>query len=234
MSDTATNETTTDLERVVGQLRPLVADLSFDELLRRFVPAVAPRVEIEQIDLPTVSPLTDEQKAALTLLPKVFGKVNTTERRKLEPAELGDLLDERVVIGDIGAFLDKRKEAIRTMVLNHIDTAHADDKKPVEHDSKGHVLIAEKVRVEGKAKCFSVELREGTPDVDADVLKEIAQDDAYPEFTNDDYLAMTTATRVVDEHKVMLALRKDPTLLRALAKATRPGKTTASLNLRNP
>jgi hypothetical protein len=236
MSDTTTTEQAPEassvaLERVIGQLRERVSDLSYDELLRKLSPAVAPRAEIEVLDLPDVSPLSDDQKAALVKLPLVYGKVVPDTVRALEPAELQSLLEERYVLDEIEATIKKRKESIRSAICNHIDKQH-EGEDGVERDDKGHVLIKEKVKVTGQPKCFSLELRTEAPEATAEGLKALADDPEFSEFTHDDYLEMTVPARVVDEHRVMLALRKNPVLLRALAKATRPGRTTASLYVR--
>jgi hypothetical protein len=238
MSDTTATEVpeqqdpSVALERVVGQLRESLTDLSYDELLRKLSPAVAAsRALVVAPDLPVVSPLSDATKAALTKLPLVFAKIVPDTVRKLEPEELDGLLEERYVLDEIEGTIKKRKESIRSAVCNHLDTEHADDAN-LERDDKGHVLIKERIIVAKQPKCFSLELRSDAPEVTAEALKAVADDPDFDGFTHDDYLEMTTPVRVVDEHKTMLRLRKDPTLLRALAEATRPGKTTASLYLR--
>lgn len=236
MSDTTVTEPektepSKALERITSDLRGALADISLDDLLKKLQPALAPRAEVELLDIPAISPLSDEQKAALTKLPLVYGKVCPDTVRKLEATEVKDLLEERYVLDDVEDICKKRKEAIRSAVCNHIDMEHADDDLP--RDDKGHVLIKEKVKVAGQPKCFSLELRSYEPPfVTAEALKELADDPEVENFSQADYLAMTTQTRVVDEHKVMLALQKNPVLLQAIAKATRPGKTGASLFVR--
>ena len=46
------------------------------------------------------------------------------------------------------------------------------------------------------------------------------------------FLALTRPVRVVDEVGVMAAVRKDPKILAALAKATTPGKKSTAINVR--
>lgn len=64
------------------------------------------------------------------------------------------------------------------------------------------------------------------------MLKELADDPECNFFSHEDYLSFTRPERVFDENKAMLAIRKNPKLIMAIAKATRAGNVSAALNLR--
>jgi hypothetical protein len=81
-------------------------EISLDELVKKVAPPeeVLPTAAPEKFPTPAV--ITDKQKASLAKLPKVFGKVNLTERREVTEDEADALMDERKVLDEIIAMPD--------------------------------------------------------------------------------------------------------------------------------
>jgi hypothetical protein len=130
--------------------------------------------------------------------------------------------------------LERSKEAIRTTFFNHLDVLAEQDgvAKPDEtpRDKAGHYLLAGEIRVEGGDFRMTREVKDPSVDLNADDLKALVDLGALPHET---YLALTAQVRVVDEDKVMAAVRKDPELLKTLSHATRVTRAgSGSLNQR--
>ena len=71
-------------------------------------------------------------------------------------------------------------------------------------------------------KGFVRQVQPGSPTLTAEALEAMV---GHHGFTHEDYLACTSAVRVLDEAKVMLHLRKRPEIVAALQEATVRGKT---------
>lgn len=183
--------------------------------------------------LPVPAVITDKQKAALNKLPKVFGLAVPDERRELTPEEVVSLVDEKQTFDEIDKLSKTRKESIRTTLFNHWDVEAESQGIPegTERDKDGHYILAAETPVPEREKRWTRQLGEKAPTLDADALQELI-DDPDVDFTKEDYLSMTVQTRVFDENKAMLALKKNPKLVAAIARATKPGGKTASLYLR--
>ncbi len=230
----------TALESALGQ-KLAKGDVGYLDLLKALkapeMPAMMPPVP------PLPSPMTDAQKAALARLPEVYGKVVPQERRKLSLEEANALIAERMVIDQVKTMVESRREAIRTTVYNHLDVeveeaaqksmaasgSGAWDVPPV--DDKGHYIAEGEVRGQAE-KRFTREVRNPTPTLDVGRLRAMADDPDCSLLTHEDYLAMTEPVRVVNEARVMAALKRNPALLAAVAEATVSGKTTTALNMR--
>lgn len=205
--------------------------VSFDDVLKAIAPAVVPPALTAAVPLPKTAALSNAQQQALARLPQVFGQVVPTERRPLQPAEIAALIDEKEVLDEVKKLAESRtSEGIRTAIFNHLDIEIEKSlgEEPPLRDKNGHyVAPGECLGTSGSGKRFTREVRGGAPELSAEALKALA-DDEDEDFTHDDYLAMTTAVRQVDENKVMLALKKNPNLIHAIRKATvRPAPTTA-------
>lgn len=174
---------------------------------------------------PVVTPLpamiTLAEREALERLPIIFGMVVPTEKRALAPNELTNLLVERQTLDVVEKMAAKRKGDIRTTVVNHFDTLakEAGVGEDTWTDAEGHVLKAAHANVPGTKQCFSWEVRPGSGgDISDQALRDLAADPTSS-FTHEDYLAMTSQVRVVDEPKFLLHLRKHPELAAEIAKA---------------
>lgn len=185
------------------------------------------------VDLPKSVVATSEQLTALASLPSTVAvAVTPTERRRLEADELVALMDERGLLDAVAKLIEDRKEAQRAALFNHFDVEAESTGQTGERDKKGHLLAKAEVVVPGSGKKFTREVRSGSPTLTAEALEAVAQDDSVAGFDHDDYIACTTQVRVVDEAKVLLHLRKKPSIITALAAATQPGSTTAALYVR--
>lgn len=227
---------TADLEQVVRLVVDRINDgsLAFGDLLKHLAPP--PPTPVVPAHAPVPAVITDEQRLAITKLDTVFGKVVPTDRRKLAPAEVTALVEEKKTLDQLKKLAEDRHEGMRTTLFNHLDleaeeAGAASEDTP--RDKRGHyVLGGEVLGSPGTGKKFTREVREGAPSLDAEALKALIGQEGL-DFTNDDYLDMTTQTRLVDEHKVMLALKKKPALIQAIKLATRRSDPSAAMFLRN-
>lgn len=186
--------------------------------------------------------ITPKQKAALDRLPDLFGKVVPMERRLLEAPEVDGLLDERDVLNEIKKMVEDRiSDGIRLTVLNHHDveveeTVPEDERAQLWRDKDGHYIPTQTTQVKGSSaheQAFSVEPRSGSTTIDLKkLLAQVANPDAETEFSHADFLAMTTQTRVFDEAKAMLVLRKKPELLTVLRAAATKGAPSVAVQPR--
>lgn len=237
MADEQTEETpSTDLERLLSEtIEKINQDaISWDDLKALIAqdPAALP---VPAPSLPAV--ITPAQRKALERLPEVFGKVSPAEVRAVEPQEITDLLDERQTLATIKGLVEARMtDGIRTIILNHNDKVFERDAteeqiKETPKDKEGHYIVGGKhPGTPGENdKQFSVETGKGTVVLDPNALQALAADEDEPWFTHKDYIAMTTQTRVFDEAKVMLLLKKKPNLVRAVQKATKRGHGRVSV-----
>lgn len=159
--------------------------------------------------------------------------VTVTERRRLDQDEVNRLMKERIELDEIEKYIKARKDAMKTMVFNHLDIDVEEAGAVATPDSKGHYLAKGEV-VSNVGHRFTRELRSGSPTVTAEALEDLVESGTVSEdvFSHEDYLACTTQVRVLDEEKTLLHMRKRPEIVEALAAAAVPGKTTASLNRR--
>ena len=166
--------------------------------------------------LPVPAAITSAQTSALEKLTKVFGKVVPKSKRELTKKEIKDLHEERATLTAIEQMAKKRKEDIRTSVVNHFDTEKAFI-GDFPTDKEGHVLVAATVPVDDTDQAFSWEVREGIPSFSPSLLKDL---DEKKEIDHDLYLRLTDQVRVVNEQKVMIELAKDPDIILDLIRKT--------------
>lgn len=247
---TITDEPTGELARVQAALAKVsTGAISYTDLIKLIAPP--PTMPVPPAEAPEVPAITDEQRAALDRVLEVFGVVVPDERRALTVPEIGSLVQERMTLDRIENLAKKRKEGIRTTVCNHLDVQIEEEARraaeagePYEmppRDEKGHYVADGKARAPGQPQQFSRETKSGGVSVDPEALRLLADepnihqsllDAVGVDFTHDDYLAMTSPRRVLDENKVMLHLRTKPQLIHAIAAATTAAPRTASLCLR--
>jgi hypothetical protein len=245
------------LEKAFGEVGPLIKDgiITWEDLAQK----IAPQPEIIKAPekLPVARKVSDKLKLQVKKLPKVFGVVVPDKVRTLTEDEVIKLLDERDVLDDIADEMAKRKDDIRTTVLNHFDAKVREERcleadndgfmcwQPKEHDTDhrfqfvpvdkdGHFLPASEgekwTEHAGSAeKKFSWERRvDSKATISPAILEALAEDPECEFISHDDYIAMTTQTRVFDKDKAMVAIQKNPKLLKAIAEATRAGSAGAS------
>lgn len=179
---------------------------------------------------------TPALRKALAALPRVFGKVSPTERRKLEAAEVRELTDEANVIAALAKPLKDRLEAISEIIRHHCDFVAADQGKAgtivTSGVAAGHVLVATsgkpfEVAVEGYAEAWSQRYVKGGSSQSPDKLLALYEDGT---ISRAEYLACTRETRSLDTRKVEDFIRKSPVRgLQILAAITTRSDPTASL-----
>jgi hypothetical protein len=205
---------------VVEQLKT-GAIVSYADLVERI--ASAPTSAPIPAKVAVARPVTAGITHALEVFTSVYGSVVPDEVRTLQPAELTLLATEREALDLVEKVAKARKDDIRTTVLNHHDLTVGgtlpEGSTPLT-EKDGHLVVSAKYAIPGSDKCFSVEAKEGSPSVDAAALKALAEDPDFEAFTHADYLACTEQTRVLDENKALLHLRKNPEALEAFKAAT--------------
>jgi hypothetical protein len=227
----------TDLDKRVSRALEKIKSsgtLDLKELLGEIAPAPKPFPAPSQVPLSRV--ITATQQVAIDSLPEVFGKVVPTERRELEVKEIPLLMQERLTLDQVSKMANERIEDIKVIVHNHLDSEveqefqSQEEQDSAPRDAKGYYVHPGKVPDLESGKAFTREVREASPSLDAEALKALVDDG---DLDHDQYLSMTTQTRVLDEAKVLLAVRKHPELVKALAMATRPGGKTTAIYVRN-
>lgn len=190
--------------------------------------------------LPLPTAITEDESNALARIPEVFASVVPDEVRTLTADEVDKLLEERAIIKTVTGMLGSRLDDIALTALNHSDAAfeagdtegvlYGADDEPLRNKD-GHVIRKQKIRGEDPAikTHFSLEARKGSPKIDLALLEKMADDPKIDTIDHQDYLAMTTQTRVFDENKAMLLLKKRPELLRAIREATTTGLPVVSV-----
>ena len=185
------------------------------EVFGSVVPTERRPVEPKEVDL-----LLDERAILKTLEALIKGRleaialtvnIHNTETAEAAIAkaveEAGDDPDAQAVarkrvLADLGAILDSEGNPFYT--------------------DKGH--IAAKAYIDGEDEkvheCFEVRVTKGKASMSEQSLKDQAADPEADYIEHKDYLSMTTQVRVFDPAKAIIAVRKKPELLRAVAKAT--------------
>ncbi len=200
-------------------------------------PAATPPAKI-----PAAREITAEQKAAIARIPKVYGQVVPVERRALTQTEVDLLIDERETLDQVKKVAEARLKDITLTVHNHLDVkieeaveASAEGGPEVvlpPRDEHGHYVSAGRVGVPAHENEFSREVRQYAATLDIDALAALDTGEPDALLTHEEYLSMTRQVRVVDENLVMVALRKNPALVKALAAAVKPGGQSTSVYLR--
>jgi hypothetical protein len=182
----------------------------------------------DEYDIPV--PVRADQNTVLALqATTVLEPITVTERRILEQTEIDALNEERVQLDAMEKYIAARKAAHRAMIFNHLDVEIENSSEDVpEADDKGHYILPGEVFTTGGHR-FTRELRKGSPELSAESLRAVEEEFDDAVFSHEDYLAMTTPVRVLDEEKTLILLRTKPELVEVLARASKPGKTTASL-----
>lgn len=205
--------------------------VKLSDLVKEIAPPPAAPSAPAKTPLPAV--ITEEQRQALERFTEVFGSVVPTERRALTPDESALLGQERDTVDTVLKMAEARKESIKVTVANHLDVLLEEQGVPKDatKDANGHYVVAQK---EPAADGFvwSREVRQGSSNLDPATLKALVDDPDFPEFTHQDYLAMTEQVRVIEENRFMLHLKKNPQLLRAIQQATKSTPSTAAIYVR--
>lgn len=229
MASTRATTDKAELERLVKLTIEKVEGgaISLDDVLAAIAPT--PKIEDDASDrLPIPREITEEEKQALVKVTEVYGKVVPTERRKLTSDEVSALVEEKETLDTLRKMAEKRMDdGIKVAIHNHLDI-EAEEKgiaKGASRNADGHYILNGEVRGNPDTpKRFTRETRTSKPRINAVKLKEI--------LDHETWLSITTQVRMLDESKLMIALRKNPELIVKLQDAIEPGSTVVSLNLR--
>jgi hypothetical protein len=221
------------LERVAHQIQEGEI-VSLSEVVDRIAFSSVPAQRTASLPVPRQP--TSDQLEAVKALPEVFAQVVPDTFRALSTDEVNVIAYERDTLKTLEKMIKERVDDITITVHNHLDTeaeeeGRADD---VEHFTKnGNLCLPGEVLIDGTDKKFTREVSTPKAKLSASTLKKLSEDETYPDFTHEDYLAMTRQERVVDEAKVLDAVRKNPDLLRAVRDASERPNPIASINVRN-
>lgn len=217
-----------ELDRLVKMTVEQINDgaVTLDKVLATIAPQ--PVEEAAPATLPVPREITQEEEQALVKVSEVFGKVTPTERRKLTPEEISKLIEEKETLDTLKKMADSRlDEGVKVAIHNHLDVEAEEQglTKDARRNANGHYIIGGEARGTANApKRFTREVRNPKPSINAARLQELVDHDTW--------LAITRPERVLDENKLMLALRKNPELILKMAEATEIGKPVVSINLR--
>lgn len=202
------------------------------QVLKEIAPPEESAPKPAKIPVPAV--ITNEEVQALYDLIVWFGSVVPDTKRVLDQEELDSLQQERKVLKTIASLVGDRIDNITLTVHNHFDAQLESTKTPEELEKivrteKGYYLTDEEAPSPDLGVRFKRSRVMGTPGVSLEKLEEISEDPEVATFSRKEYLACTTPTRVFDENKFMLLLRKNPDLLKILQEALVPGKSHATI-----
>ncbi len=174
---------------------------------------------------PRATKLSEAVQGAIDKMPQVFGKLQMTEPRKLNDAEIGVLVDEMDSIKVIKKTMADREKSLREYALAHGDQIAPKD-SPL--DSAGHKVWKGEVASEDGSATIKYTARAGSPSFSHDKLQELVK---AGELTHKEYLGMTTQVRVMDEIKILTAVTKNPRLKPIVAKAIETGTPSVSVTV---
>lgn len=182
--------------------------------------------------LPKPAEIAEKERAAMARVPDVFGQVVPTERRALEPVEVKALVIEKQTLDEVKKMAARRLDDIVITVHNHLDVeieeALEEANRPLR-DEKGHYVSAGQAPAPGEDQQFTREVKNYAASLSLESLK---LRENLGLLSHEDFLAMTTQIRVIDEAKIMQVLRKKPELIKDIAAATTAGKQGTSVQLR--
>jgi len=174
---------------------------------------------------------TDEIRAALTSLPKIFGKVHAVTRRVLTEDELAEVTREHRAIDAVTKPLGKRADEIAEMVRMHMDVAAESDGTALSAAQQrggailrpatqrvpagvaaGHYLLARpespyETEVRGFEQKWQQRFTSGKVTKSQARLEDLLADGT---ITRAEYLSFTRETRVLDDEKIAAAIRREP------------------------
>lgn len=189
---------------------------------------------------PPVPALTEDQITAIKRLPEVYGQVTPTTDRALNKTEAQRIVEERKTIDEVLTVLKKRKEeSIRETLANHLDhlliaSTTEEERDLYGTDAKGHFQIKQEVPVEGTDQKIQKTISDPKPHLSMAKVQEAHEAGLIDRPT---YLAITKkpeVPRVLDEERLVKAIKKDPGLLLLLAQFTEtPSKTTTIKVVKN-
>jgi hypothetical protein len=206
--------------------------LTYEELVKALAPATLPET-YAPAEPPSPFNLTEAQQMALARLPEVYGKVIVVERRRLVPAEIVALLEERKVLDELKRMAEKRQATIRTIVSIDMDLQAVASGRAngTLYDKDGHLILEGKVAAPDGQQGFVRSVRNKSAYVDEAAL---AAMDKAGEIPHEEYLAITEQKRVFNPERFMLYLKAHPDRVEALQAIVRPGSQYTDVRVGKP
>ncbi len=187
------------------------------------------------VDVPPSLPvprrrLTADQIDAMQRLPDLFARVVPDRPRLLATSEVSQLREEVACLKHIAKMAKERTDDVRTTVLNHANRLAEEDGTfgDALKEKDGHAVLSRDV-MDDSGKGFKLVATKPTGHLSELSLKALELDASVPEFTHQDYLAMTRPERVLDDHLAMVHLRKRPDLVEVLTRARVVTATSPSI-----
>jgi hypothetical protein len=204
--------------------------------LTKMLAGEAPQPTVPPAGPPETLTVTPELRAALRLMTQLFGGVQPTEPRKLEEAEVRRITEEYRAIAAVAGLIAKRANAIDEAVRHHMDAEAraAGITGPIIADGKarGHILAAKpgqpfEVNVEGFSDAWQQRMTTGSAELSMTDLWQLLDEKL---ITRDEFSALTSTVRELDESKIKKAVKRNPArYLAILASITRRKPDGASL-----
>lgn len=198
--------------------------------------------------LPKPLTATTEIRAALSILSKTFNKVTVTDRRTMQPEEIGSIGVEMEAIKAVGKLLAEREEALKEYVKTHQDV-EAEEKglafpkdvmrggktvaEATPRDKDGHYILAAKgepvdTEIPGTTLRFSTQFSSGRASENLGAIVQMFEDGEIDEAA---YKAMTEVRRVPTAEKVRAYVLKTGRT-DILGKIVKKGRDGTALYLR--
>jgi hypothetical protein len=186
------------------------------DALTKMLAGEAPQPEVSPAPPAKTVTVTPELRAALSLVAKLFGDVQPTEPRKLEEAEVRRITAEYRALAAVTVLLSARNKAIDEAVRHHMDAVARElgITGPIvaEGAAKGHILAAKpgqpfEVTVEGLEDPWQQRLTTGTAELSMTDLWQLLDEGL---ITREDFNALTSTVRELDESKIKRAVKRDP------------------------
>lgn len=216
---------------------------SWADVVRAALAAEAKATEAESapvVETPLPKPLVlsaDEEAALAAFSTQALNLVVPPNRRMMTVAELTSVTSFLSTAKVVDKLVKRAVEGtIKPAFHNHFDVKAekdgvADPKTTPRHPKSGHYLLEDKAsgKVDGLPASATREVRGGTVSLTVEGLRELEKEGVIDRMT---FLSLTSQVRVVDEDKVMAAVRKNPELVDKLRKATSVSDPTIALTIR--
>jgi len=193
---------------------------------------------IAETPLPKPLVLSSEEKAALeNFKSQALNLMVPPNRRMLTVEELTSV-NTFLATTKVVAKVVKRatEDTLKPAFHNHFDVKAekdgvADPKTTPRHPKSGHYLLEDKTsgKVDGLKASAEREVRGGSVSLTVEGLRALEEAGEIDRLT---FLSLTSQVRVVDEDKVLAAVKKNPELVEKLRKATSVSDPTIALTIR--
>lgn len=234
---TATIATTSN---ITGTLK-LDTAKSWADVVRAAIAAETKATEaapVVETPLPKPLVLSAAEQAALEAFAGQAANLMVPPNRRMMTMDELRQVNQFLATTKVVAKVVKRatEDTIKPAFHNHFDIVAerngvADPKTTPRHPKSGHYLLEDKKsgKVDGLPASAEREVRGGSVSLTVEGLQKLEEEGVIDRMT---FLSLTSQVRVVDEDKVMAAVRKNPGLVEKLRKATSVSDPTIALTIR--